>query len=387
MLNIYIYRVIYAKCSFIKGQEVIEVPKSDSRFNLGRLSIDINSKMSKKRVRNDEKKAGPTTVAYLGGNHSFTHMAAVDFFDTQEDEFNIVSGGNLRNVFDSVRAGDVGYGVVPIESSTSGTLQAVLDLLLVHNGSVEIVGESRKQEQNALVSEAAFEIDIGRVLAHPAILDACADYLNSMDKKREEAGRSAIIRIPSIDSSTACATVAAEHAEPSLIADGNVAAAIANQECAQSNKLGVIHDHIGSDVNSETRYIVIAKAGDGGVGNHTLFHQQSTKKASLILVANNEAGSLMKWSSCFAMRNVNILKVESRPAATAMHLNKKANIHLRHFDLIFHIDYEISTDDKKDAALIENLKEFTSFLKVTGRYNGASAHAVEASPLLSTLLY
>ena len=88
----------------------------------------------------------------------------------------------------------------------------------------------------------------------------------------------------------------------------------------------------------------------------------------------------MKWSSCFAFRNMSILKIDSRPASVALHLNSNQQlITLRHFDILFYVDYEVS-DNRTHDECISNLKEFSTFFRQLGLYAKYRGTPVAISP-------
>lgn len=81
-------------------------------------------------------------------------------------------------------------------------------------------------------------------------------------------------------------------------------------------------------------------------------------------------------SSCFALRDVNILKIESRPATTAMRLMSSVTDSTYHWDMIFYIDYDTTAiEERVKDALINNLKEFSLWVRVLGCYNSSIPHS------------
>lgn len=349
---------------------------------------DLNMSGDKKRQKMSTE---GVKVSSMGGIHSFTYNAAMNFFSAHKDT-EITASGNVRNVFESVRDDKSAYGVLPVESSSSGSLQAVLDNLLCFRGSgIEIVGESREMEKVALISTSNVDNDvqIDKVIGHPLLLEATSLYLDSLDTKRISIDKPKIIRSPEVDSSTSCQKLLSDTSDEFI-------AAIAPAEAANAYGLKIMHEHIASDLHSETRYIVIAKTdsdtegakashgrdplnirnGDSGHGGNS-----RSKRGSLVLISANEPGAIMKWSSCFALRNINILKIESRPAATAMHLNNQQKlISLRHFDILMYVDYQVPQNSSANAQLLSNLREFTSFMQTLGTYNNALDRTIEVSP-------
>ena len=104
-------------------------------------------------------------------------------------------------------------------------------------------------------------------------------------------------------------------------------------------------------------------------------------KCSIALALRNIPGAIFKMSSCFAFRNIDITKIESRPATVAMRLASLANrpFTQRHWDLIFYIDYEPSESAEINAALRTNLLEYCLWIRDLGTYK-SGLQAVESQP-------
>jgi prephenate dehydratase len=97
----------------------------------------------------------------------------------------------------------------------------------------------------------------------------------------------------------------------------------------------------------------------------------SRRKSSVAMALRNIPGAIFKMSSCFAFRNIDIIKIESRPATIAMKLDLPPETRpftQRHWDLIFYIDYEPSDDPEVNAALFRNLEEYCLWYKIFGSY-------------------
>lgn len=89
------------------------------------------------------------------------------------------------------------------------------------------------------------------------------------------------------------------------------------------------------------------------------------------MALRNAPGAIFRMSSCFAFRNVDIIKIESRPATVAMQLNisgENRAFTQRHWDLIFYIDFEPSDQADVHEALLKNLEEYCIWLKILGVY-------------------
>ncbi len=94
-------------------------------------------------------------------------------------------------------------------------------------------------------------------------------------------------------------------------------------------------------------------------------------KCTFALAMRNIPGAIFKMSSCFAFRNLDINRIESRPATLTMNLQSGDSAHpftKRHWDLVFFIDFEPSTDAAVNHALRNNLMDYCEWVKELGTY-------------------
>ena len=128
-------------------------------------------------------------------------------------------------------------------------------------------------------------------------------------------------------------------------------------------------------------------------------------KSTIALALRNVPGAIFKMTSCFAFRNIDINKIESRPATTAMHLNNMNNnkniavshsendrpFTQRHWDLVFFIDFEPSDDAQVNQALRSNLLEYAQWLRELGTFRsglqGAEAEPADWSTMVDHVTY
>jgi hypothetical protein len=117
------------------------------------------------------------------------------------------------------------------------------------------------------------------------------------------------------------------------------------------------------------------------------------RKRSLVLFMRNTPGAIFRMSSCFALRDIDIIKMESRPSTTAMNLNLGVGLDhplhsvrgdggsvARHWNQIFYVDFTPSTLPEVNAALLGNLREYALYLRELGDYCAAREDDVRAKP-------
>lgn len=139
-------------------------------------------------------------VVHQSGENSYTHLATKKVLSRWNNQVSITSRCDnqvfsLKEVFQSVERKEYTYGVLPLESSTQGTIFGVYDRLLASDGKIAIVGEVNMEEHYSLLSCANSRIeDISEVISHPHILESCAEYLDMLDSRRQKRGLSPMVR-------------------------------------------------------------------------------------------------------------------------------------------------------------------------------------------------
>jgi len=152
------------------------------------------------------------SAAFLGGQNSYSHLAAISFFGSVGIE--LKSSPSISGLFQLVSNNETDFSVVPSESAASGSIAGVIDhLLLSSSKGIEIMAEKRVVEKNALSAwPGVTEQEIGRVFGHAHHLSGCETYLLLLDRRRQSLGLPAIERVVCADSSTAAKKVASEGA-------------------------------------------------------------------------------------------------------------------------------------------------------------------------------
>lgn len=317
-------------------------------------------------VTADKKLSSPNaSIAYVGEEFTFSHLAAKNYFETSSFVARSVltydSQAKIEDVFDAVKKGMSSYGIIRIESSSVGTVYSVYDLLLKHSEDVTIVGEIGEMEKICACSKSRIsDIDICKVYGRSDMLLASCEYLNAVDLKRTAAN------LPEIDRLTSA------YPATSVSRRGEVGAiALCSESAGLANGLVQVHPNVSNDRNSQCRYIVIARVSGGTLCDPLLVGQkelQARRKTSIVVALDNSPGAIFKMSSCFALRDIGILKIESRPATTALSVGHIKSLAKKHWDLIFYLDIQPSASDTINEAAMRNLAEFAPWFKVLGTY-------------------
>jgi len=233
------------------------------------------------------------TIAYLGPRGSFAEAATRAYrgLDATSDAPELVPADSVQAALDAARAGSVDRALVPIENSVEGSISVTLDELA--NGKrLVIVDEVVLPVQFALLAPAGTTLaSITRIATHPHAQAQVRRWL------QENLPQATII--PSM--STAAAAAA--------LADGSAPfdAAIAQRLAADIYSLEVLADEIGDTADATTRFVVVQLPG-------AIPAPTGADKTTLSLfIHQDQPGALLAILTEFAIRGVNMTRIESRP--------------------------------------------------------------------------
>ena len=265
-------------------------------------------------------------VAYLGPIGSYSYEAARRFF-ADEQEKNLVACDTIDDVFETVEENEVEFGVVPVENSIEGSVSTTLDYLL--KSKVYIVKEIVLKVEHYLCAREEAK-QILTIASHPQAFSQCHDYLRKNFKEAK------LIQV----SSTSYAA--------RMCSGGDVDAAICSLFAAQQNNLKVLAGPINHD-NNYTRFFVISKNPN--------FEKGEKNKTSIIFSTYDKPGSLYKILAIFNLYDLNLTKIESRPAKT----------NLGEYVFFVDIDGVVDDEDVNDALRVVQRK--STFFKLLGSYS------------------
>ncbi len=264
-------------------------------------------------------------VAYLGPRGTFTHQAALQQFGQMAD---YLATSTIAEIFASVDRGQAEFGVVPVENSTEGVVSHTLDLLV--DSPLTIYAEIHVPIQHALLSKSGELERVTAVYSHPQPLGQCREWLE--------------LNLPGVPQHTQHSTTqAAEHAarEPG-------SAAIASLAAAELYGLRVVRAGIEDHPGNTTRFLVISKQAP----------RRSRRDITSLLfsIKRDQPGALYRALEPFALSQVNLTRIESRPTK------------IRAWEYIFFCDFEGHAEDESVARAIAQLEPRCDFVKVLGSY-------------------
>ncbi|MBE1554587.1 prephenate dehydratase [Sporosarcina limicola] len=238
------------------------------------------------------------TVAYLGPEASFTHVAANHLFGGA----GLMPYPTIPDCIEAVVAGHVAYAVVPLENALEGSVPMTIDYLF-HGSELFINAEiATPIEQHLMVNEkqADFVDEIESVHSHPHALAQCHKYLQYRFRR---------VPLMQTTSTAAAAKYVSENPDEKIAAIGNKMAAVKyGLHLADEN----IHDfHF-----NHTRFVVLSLRKEKLVYKG---HSASIKTTLMVkLPEDDRSGMLHQILSVFSWRRLNLSKIESRPLKTGL---------------------------------------------------------------------
>ena len=233
-------------------------------------------------------------------------------------------------VFTAVEKGLCRYGVIPVENSTAGTVNAVYDLMVKHD--FRIVRSVRiKVDHNLLVRPGTKEEDIREIYSHGQALTQCASFLQRFPNAK----------IIPCENTAVAAKMVAESNDPGV-------AALSSRSCAKLYGLEILMGSVQDSDNNYTRFICISKNLEIYPGaDHT----------SLMMVIRDEPGTLHHVLARFYVLGINMHKLESRP------------IPGRNWEYRFYFDLDTSVYSPKFIQLMGELGDICEEYEYLGSYS------------------
>ncbi|KAH6777256.1 arogenate dehydratase 1 [Perilla frutescens var. hirtella] len=294
------------------------------------LSATILSSSDGTRVR----------VAYQGIPGAYSETAALKAFPESET----VPCDEFEAVFKAVELWLVDRAVLPIENSVGGSIHRNYDLLLRHR--LHIVGEVQLIVNHCLVGlPGVRKEELKQVLSHPQALEQCEVILNKLG----------VTRIGTVDTAVAAQVVDSEGVRET--------GAIASARAASIYGLDVLAEGIQDNSDNVTRFLILSR-------EPIIPGTEGTFKTSIVFTLEEGPGVLFKALGVFAMRDINLSKIESRPQKRRpLRIVDGSNkTGARYFDYLFYIDFEASMAEARAQFALGHLQEFAGFIRVLGCY-------------------
>ena len=231
-------------------------------------------------------------------------------------------------VFDAVLQKRATHGIVPMENSIGGTIHRNYDLLV--DNELPITGEVELDVVHCLQALPGTTLaDVKVVYSHPQALAQCEQYLKQLG-----------VTVEAVYDTAGGAKLVSEQKLRG-------AAALASRRAAEVFGLEVLQDAVQDFEYNITRFFVIGGAAPA-----------EANKTTIVFALPSTPGSLFKALSVFALRDINLSKLESRPMRG------------RPWEYLFYADIEARRDELQTARALTHLGEFAKWTRVLGSYRG-----------------
>lgn len=267
--------------------------------------------------------------AFQGEPGAFSHSAALKLLGSRVKPLPCAS---FRDVFQAVKTGSADWAVVPIENTLHGSVHENYDYLLEYD--LVISGETSIRISHQLIAMPGTKLSrVKRVLSHPVALNQCKRFFQENEK----------LEAVSFYDTAGSVKAIKEGCLPDT-------AAIASETAASIYGGIILRRNIEDIRENFTRFFLMTKQPT------KLVTASGPRKTSVVFSTANTPGSLFRALSCFALRDLNMTKVESRP------------LRGKPWEYLFYVDFLGSLDEKKTENALANLKECSQFVKFLGSY-------------------
>lgn len=268
-------------------------------------------------------------VAFQGEIGAYSESAIYSFFGSSAE---VKPCKNLSDVFESVKKGETLYGAVPIENSIEGSVNQTYDLFLEYD--LKVCGEIVLKIVHCLISYPGTRLkSIRTVYSHPQALAQCRRFLEQLGCKL----------ISTFDTAGSVKMIKEEGLKN--------AAAIASERAAKIYGMNILVKEIGDTPNNYTRFFVLSKKDSPYSGKD---------KTSIIFSVKSVPGALYHVLEEFAIRNINLTKIESRPTKRTP------------WEYNFYLDFEGHRSEEKCREALKAIENKALFVKILGSYKAAA---------------
>lgn len=309
-------RTLYSVMFELSCSKQNKMLKNDSELN----------KKIKKAVDKTQKMFPQTAlVACQGVEGAYSQYACEKIFENA----NIMYMNTFEGVFNAIDKGLCKYGILPLENSTAGSVNAIYDLMMKYD--THIVRSCRvKVDHNLLVKKGTNLKDIKEIYSHEQAINQCAEYIKTLGD----------VKVNICENTAMAAKYVAESGRKDV-------AALSSRACAELYDLECLAGSVQDKGNNFTRFICISKK---------LEIYPGSDKTSIMMILPHKPGALYKVLSRFYAIGINLEKLESRPLPD------------RDFEFMFYFDLNTSIYSEQFRQIINELDELCEEYKYLGSY-------------------
>lgn len=265
-------------------------------------------------------------VACQGVEGAYSQIACEKLFRMP----NVFYCSTFDAVFSAIESGFCRYGVIPLENSTAGSVNAVYDLMMRHN--FRIVRSVRLKVDHNLLAKKGIKLeDVREIYSHEQAINQCSAFLAKLKN----------VKVISCENTAAAAKFVAE-------SDRRDIAALSSRACIELYGLDCLAASVQDEGGNFTRFICISK---------NLEIYPGADRTSLMMVLPHRPGSLYKVLSRFYALGINLNKLESRPMPE------------RNFEFMFYFDLDTSVYSPQFIQLMGELEDVCESFAYLGSYS------------------
>ena len=273
----------------------------------------------------------PLRIGFVGPAGEFSHLAAVRHFGSSVD---FIAAREIREVFQLVEAEQVDYGLVPIENSSIGGINATLDAFIEFHDQLKIYGEAKLEIHYCLLADCKPEA-VRKIYSKPDVFALCRNWLSTQYPNAQRIATE----------STALATQQAKEQYDAHPTCG--VAAIGSALAGEIHGLRILFEGIEDRQSNLTRFLILSKRQTEKSGND---------KTSIMFMTDDRPGALVDVLDVFKRNSINLTHIEKRPSG-------KVN-----WDYTFFVDLEGHRDDPRIAAIVGESRAYCKSLTVLGSF-------------------
>ena len=265
------------------------------------------------------------TVACQGIEGAYSQIACDSIFKSPT----ILYFDTFDHVFKAVESGMCQYGILPIENSTAGSVNATYDLMTRHNFS--IVRSARLKVSHNLLAKAGTGLpDIKEVFSHEQAINQCSAFLSGLKG----------VKVTVVPNTAVAARMVSQSERRDV-------AALSSRFCGKTYGLELLRANVQNRDNNYTRFICISQKPEIYPG---------ADRTSLMMTLPHTPGALYHVLSKFYALGINLQKLESRPLPD------------REFEFMFYFDLECSVYAPEMERLFRDLEEESEQCRYLGTY-------------------
>lgn len=275
---------------------------------------------------------GPSVkVAYLGGQGSYSYWATQKYFTRRAEQIIDIGCDSFNEIIKAVETGHAAYAVLPIENTSSGSINEVYDLL--QHTRLSIVGELTHPIDHCVLGLPGAALNqIRQICAHPQVIAQCSQFLLGLTN----------IKVEYCDSSSDAFQRVQQKQDPTIVAIGGEAG-------GKIYGLEVLARDLANQKDNVSRFIVVARKAISVA-------KAIPAKTTFIMFTGQQPGALVDALTVLKRHGISMAKLESRP------------IPGNPWEEMFYVDVLANAGDYAMTRALEELNRITKFIKVLGCY-------------------